>query len=511
MSVWLAAGACAPKHPPATAPPAPTTEFLQPAPPRSPSASNPAARAASVASLDYVLDGIFNDPILARALVDVRVESLTAAGDDASRLWYTRNSNKLVMPASNMKLHTLAAAAARLGWDFRYETRLETAGTVRDGVLTGDLVVTGSGDPSIVSLDFAPAPLFDEWADELRRAGITSVHGRLVGDDSAFADEPLGAGWAWDYLDAGYAAPSGALNYNENTVTVRAWPGSAPGATPRVEIAPDGHGLDVTNELITGAAGSQTRLTLSRQPGSSHLVVRGSIPADGAVVTRVTTIDRPALFFVNAFAAALAAHGIRVSDGATATSEGAIVTGDRGVIATHHSQSLASLAGYFMKVSQNFYAETLLKTLARESGGERSVANGRRIVRDVLTGWDIAADAFVIQDGSGLSRYDYTTADTVVAILRHVWNDETLRGPFVAALPVAGHDGTLDARMRGTILDDRVEAKTGSIANVRALSGYLETQSGERVVFSIIVNNFTAPAAQIDAVVERALAAIAAR
>jgi D-alanyl-D-alanine carboxypeptidase/D-alanyl-D-alanine-endopeptidase (penicillin-binding protein 4) len=133
------------------------------------------------------------------------------------------------------------------------------------------------------------------------------------------------------------------------------------------------------------------------------------------------------------------------------------------------------------------------------------------VARETLTGWGIPAEAFVMNDGSGLSRYDYTTADTVVAMLRHIWRDERLRGPFVAALPVGGHDGTLDTRMRGTILDGRVEAKTGTISNVRALSGYMETKSGERVVFSIIANNFTAPTGQIDAIVERALARVAER
>jgi D-alanyl-D-alanine carboxypeptidase/D-alanyl-D-alanine-endopeptidase (penicillin-binding protein 4) len=251
------------------------------------------------------LDQIFADPILTRALVGVRIESLTDG-----RVIYQRDSAKLVMPASNMKLHTLAVAAERLGWDFRYETRLEAAGAIdpRSGILNGDLVVVGSGDPSIMSLDFLPAPVFGEWADALWKAGVRQVTGRLIGDDRAFADEPLGPGWAWDYLDAGYAAPSGALSYNENTVNVRAWPGDKPGAPVRVEVSPAGHGLDVANELVTGVAGSGTRIELLKPNGQPRLTLRGALAAGGAVVTRVTTIDRPAQFFADGLLAAFEAR-----------------------------------------------------------------------------------------------------------------------------------------------------------------------------------------------------------
>jgi D-alanyl-D-alanine carboxypeptidase/D-alanyl-D-alanine-endopeptidase (penicillin-binding protein 4) len=456
------------------------------------------------------LDRIFSDPILSRAVVGVRIESLADG-----RVLYQRDSAKLVMPASNMKLHTLAVAAERLGWDFRYETRLEAAGSIdaRSGTLRGDLVVVGSGDPSIVSLDFLPAPVFGEWAEALWQAGVRRVTGRLIGDDRAFADEPLGPGWAWDYLDAGYAAPSGALSYNENTVTVRAWPGAQPGSPVRVELSPAGHGLEVVNELATGAAGTSARIELLKPSGQPRLTLRGSLPASGTVVTRVTTIDRPTRFFVGGLRLALEARGIHVAGGACEIADVASPpTADgRRVIATRMSQPLSSLAGYFMKVSQNFYAEMLLKTIGHAAGRTGSTAEGRRVARETLTGWGIPADAFVMNDGSGLSRYDYTTADTVVTMLRHIWHDERLRGPFVAALPVGGHDGTLDTRMRGTILDGRVEAKTGTISNVRALSGYMETKSGERIVFSIIANNFTAPTGQIDAIAERALARVAER
>jgi D-alanyl-D-alanine carboxypeptidase/D-alanyl-D-alanine-endopeptidase (penicillin-binding protein 4) len=169
------------------------------------------------------LDRLFDSPLLARALVAARVESLGPRGSSAgpTRLIYARNAERLVVPASNMKLLTIAAAADVLGWDYRYETHLETAGTIANGTLTGDLIVVGSGDPSIGSPDGGHPSLFLEWAEALRRAGIQRIDGRIVGDDDAFEDEGLGAGWAWDNLAAGYAAPVGALNFNENAAVAR--------------------------------------------------------------------------------------------------------------------------------------------------------------------------------------------------------------------------------------------------------------------------------------------------
>jgi D-alanyl-D-alanine carboxypeptidase/D-alanyl-D-alanine-endopeptidase (penicillin-binding protein 4) len=164
-----------------------------------------------------------------------------------------------------------------------------------------------------------------------------------------------------------------------------------------------------------------------------------------------------------------------------------------------------------LKNSQNFYGEMLLKSIGRTDTTPGSAARGRQVVRDTLARWGIGADSYVMNDGSGLSRYDYVTSDAVVALLTRMWQDERMRGPFLAALPVGAHDGTLQNRMKNPALDRRVQAKTGTITNVRALSGYLITASGERLVFSIIANNVTAAASEVDDIVEKALLRLVAR
>lgn len=461
---------------------------------------------AQSSTLQSDLDRLFSDPAVSRALVAARVESLRDG-----RVLYAQNDQKLVMPASNMKLVTLAVAADRLGWDFRFETRLEASGTVANGVLRGDLVVTGGGDPSIRSLDSGPAPLFLQWADLLRRQGIGRIEGRVIGDDSAFDDVGPGPGWSWDDLDTGYAAPSGALSYNENAATLRIQPGRASGDPVTIEITPPGHDLNVVNELQTGAAGSTVGISLERPPGLARLTARGTVPAGTSAVTRNVSVDNPTRYFVEGLKLALNDRGIQVSGGSWDIDDlldppAALV---RRVLSQQESLPLSALAGYFMKESQNFYAETFLKTLGRPATGVGTTETGRGVVIDTLTSWGVPADAFVIVDGSGLSRYNYLSAGAIVSVLKRIWADDRLRGPFAASLPVAGHDGTLESRMRGTVLDARVQAKTGTLSNVRALSGYLETKSGARLVFSLVVNHFTVPTSQIDAVVERALARLA--
>ncbi|MEO8071302.1 MAG: D-alanyl-D-alanine carboxypeptidase/D-alanyl-D-alanine-endopeptidase, partial [Acidobacteriota bacterium] len=356
------------------------------------------------ASLTPDLDRIFADPILARALIAVRISSLPDG-----RVLYAQNASKMVVPGSNLKIVTVAVAAARLGWDYRFETRLEAIGEVSDRTLHGDLVVAGSGDPSIGSADRGPSALFFEWADLLHREGIDRVDGRLIGDDDAFDDQGWGPGWAWDYLSAGYAAASGALSYNENVAVVRVTPAAAPGAPATVELTPPGHLLDIVNKVTTSAERSAPTLEVTRQPGSAKVTVQGTVPAGGAEAIRTASTENPTRVFVEAMRLALAQRGITVTRGAwdiddLPSSAGAGAGGSAGarrVIARHQSEPLSALAGYAMKVSQNFYGETFLKAIGHAGGAVGSAESGRAVEKETLAAWGIPADAVVLYDGSG--------------------------------------------------------------------------------------------------------------
>jgi D-alanyl-D-alanine carboxypeptidase/D-alanyl-D-alanine-endopeptidase (penicillin-binding protein 4) len=351
--------------------------------------------------------------------------------------------------------------------------------------------------------------VFEDWADRLRAAGLTGITGRIVADARAFDRETLGAGWSWDYLAAGYAAGISALQFNESVADVVIRPGMSPGVPAVIEVRPVESGL-LVDAHVTTSAGGEPDLELSRLAGSSRLVVKGTVPAGSKPVVRSATVDRPALYFARVLREVLVARGIRVG-GAAAEYEDAYPAPPAEatrVLLSHQSPPLSEFARVMMKVSQNQYAETLLRTLGARSGPGTAAA-GQAVVREVLTGWDIPEDTYVQADGSGLSRYNYACADMLVMVLRQMYNDPRHREPFMATLPVGGQDGSIERRFVGTPASGNVRAKTGSISNVRALSGFVTTLDGEPLVFSIIANHFTVPRTAIDAAIDEAVERLA--
>ena len=462
-------------------------------------ASPPAPPAApALPALARDIDAIVTQAALDRGYWAVLVKSLKS-----DETLYALNARKLMMPASNMKIVTLASAVVRLGWDYTYETQILGVGAIDGGKLDGDLLVVGSGDPSLVAADGMSSRVFDEWAAQLKAVGVRTILGRVVGDDNAFDDEALGFGWSWDDLPDDYAAGVSALQYNENAARVTIRPGGAAGDSASIDLTPEGTGLVIDNALKTGGVDTPASIAARRLPGSSRLELRGSIPLGATPVTRAVSVDNPTLFAVTALRDALIARGIDVRGPAVDIDHVAHPPkrSDGVALVTYRSPPLAALAVRLMKASQNLYAETLLKTLGA------SAADARAAVQATLQAWGIPADALIQRDGSGLSRYDYVTADALVAILTHVDRDEKLRGPYEASLPVAGRDGTLANRMKGTAAEGNARAKTGSMSNVRALSGYVTSADGEPLVFSILANNFETTAD----VINRATDAIVVR
>lgn len=471
----LAAGAC---H---TAPPALTPRTV-----------------GGVAGLQHDIDATLDAPALQRTSWGVLVRSL--AHDDTL---YAHNDRKLMMPASNLKVVTLAAAAERLGWSYTYVTELVATGAIDVGVLDGDLTVVGSGDPTIGGTDPPGSRVLDTWADRLTSLGIHTVRGRIIGDDNAFDDETIGPGWAWDYLADGYATGVSALQYNENIAVVTVAPGRVIGDPAALKIVPDDSGLVFVNRITTAAPNSPGSLHTRRLPGRTQVELTGSVPLDAAASIHTLSVDNPTLFFVSALRDRLVAHGIEVGGPAIDIDDidDAPARDTGHVLASYRSPPLSTIAGRMMKTSQNLYAETLLKTMGAASG-TATAAGGREVARSILQGWGIAANDVVMVDGSGLSRYNLVTPAALVAILTRVDRDDRLRQPFEASLPVAGRDGTLAGRLKGTAAEGNVRAKSGSIANVRALSGYVRSADGEPLVFSLLANNFETTPDVIDQAID---------
>jgi len=234
------------------------------------------------------------------------------------------------------------------------------------------------------------------------------------------------------------------------------------------------------------------------------------VPVGSDAITRTASIDDPSQFYVQELQSTLVEEGIVIRSSPALWTQVPQLPdeGSMRLIFTHRSPPLSEIAITLMKESQNLYAETLLRALGVQAGAG-TAAQGQRVVREVLGGWGVPPDGYVLADGSGLSRYNYVTAETVVQVLRRMATDPRHSAAFEATLPVAGKDGTLARRMRGTPAEGNVKAKTGSMANVRAMSGYVTTRDGERLVFSIIANNFNVPTESIDAAVDTAVVRLA--
>jgi PBP4 family serine-type D-alanyl-D-alanine carboxypeptidase len=261
-----------------------------------------------------------------------------------------------------------------------------------------------------------------------------------------------------------------------------------------------GSGLELLNRATTGTAESENTIDYRRHIDRAVLEVTGSIPLAAQSDLRTVAVVNPTVFFAQSLKDGLVARGIGVTGQAVDFDDIAaeMPSGDLRVLATTASPPLGEIATVLMKVSQNLYAETLLKALGAARNGLGTAEGGRVAVRDTLTAWGIPRDAYVMYDGSGLSRYNYVTASTLTAVLEHMYKDPRHHDAFVATLPIAGKDGTIASRLRRTRAEGNAVAKTGSIANVRSLSGFVKTRDGEMVVFSILANDFVIPAATIN-------------
>jgi D-alanyl-D-alanine carboxypeptidase/D-alanyl-D-alanine-endopeptidase (penicillin-binding protein 4) len=455
-----------------------------------------------ISELQRNINTILAAPALARGTWGVLVKSL-----QNDETLYALNAHKLMMPASTQKILTLAVAADQLGWDYTYRTSVLTIGSVENGVLKGDVVVVGSGDPTFDDWDGFATARFAEWAAVLKRQGIRKIDGRIIGDDNGFDDEGLGAGWAWDDLAASFATGVGALQFNQNTAQLVVTP-SAPGEPAQVQVTPEAAHLSVLNHTVTG---SGAPLVVRPLPHSSTIELDGTIAPTSERVLRNVSVPNPTIYFVNAVRDGFTHSGIEVAGPAIDIDDlGAPLDRANAVTNTEVvSKGLAVIAATMMKLSQNLYAETLLKTIGNHASGLGSTAAGRAVVDATLTSWGVAAGEVSDVDGSGLSRYNLVTADALATVLRHVYQDQRLRDPFIGTLPRAGVDGTLGERMKGTAAADNVRAKTGSFSNARSVAGYLRTADGEALEFVVMANNYGAPPKVIDDATDAILVALA--
>src|SRR6266571_6507884 len=467
----------------------------------------------SLAELRSQIEQITRQPALEPGFFAVKIVSL-----DTGAIIYEQNANKFVRPASNMKLYTVAAALDRLTPDYHFITSVYAKEKPDKDTIKGDLIIYGRGDPSIAAR-FNNGDYFkgiNDLADRIVAAGVKHVKGDLVGDESYFKGTPLGSGWEWEDLTWSYGAPVSALTINDNSIDLTVKAGDKVGAPVVITTGPPVFFMTISNRATTSAAASKSDLNIYRGLGANTLEITGSVPLGTTAFNGSVAIPDPALAFVTMLRDALVKRGVKI-DGKLRTvdarSGASLVPFDLvGLIryqkppalveiASLESPPFTIIAAQTLKPSQNQYTELVLRTLSHEQrtlgvtsqpavrGSQDDEEIGLAVVKNFLRLAGIGENDLALNDGSGLSRNDMITANATVQLLTFMSKHKYF-AHFRDALPIAGVDGTLRTRMKGTPAEGNLRAKTGSLSSVASLSGYVTTAAGEHLVFSMMLNNY---------------------
>jgi D-alanyl-D-alanine carboxypeptidase/D-alanyl-D-alanine-endopeptidase (penicillin-binding protein 4) len=409
------------------------------------------------------------------------------------------NPQTLFVPASTIKLLAAASAYDAVGWDFRFETTVWATGPIVDGTLRGDLVVAGSGDPSFDSRGF---PGVEDWAGVLAELGIQRIDGRIVGDDDAIEEPRPALAWAWDDLGYSSGVLFGALNTAENRLTVTVSPGPKAGAPAELAVDPHASHRPLVSRVSTAGPDELQILWPEQRPAEAALTIAGSIRAGGSPVRLLVSAGNPTRWFAGVLRHRLVEKGIAVSGAAVDIDEvqPPLQREYATLLFTHRSPPLKELVRPMLKDSVNLYGEALM----RLNSGPRVLPTNDAALEGLnrrLAAWGVPVGAQQIVDGSGLSRRNALSPEALVTVLQRMY-DSSGESPFMRALPVAGVDGSLASRFKGTAAGRNLRAKTGTMSNIRTLGGYVTTRDGEDVALVVMVNNFEGTGAEAAAAID---------
>ena len=518
----------------------------------------PYGRSESCTQLAQTVAALLSDPAVARDHWGIAV-----VGMDGSPI-YSLNEAQLFQPASNAKLFTTAAALALLGPQTVYQTKVLAQGTLSaDGKLTGNLILAGVGDANLSGRELpyvAPEELqtpaqppaeplryLEDMADQVAASGLKEMTGDIIGDDTFFPWQPYAPDWAIDDAVWAYGAPVSALSINDNQIKVTVTPGVVAGAPAIVKLDPATPYYALTSSVTTGAAKTGSTVQIERGPGSKTLRIYGTIAARAQPDIEEIAMEDPAEYAAIALKAMLEARGILVAGRARprhrilldtesfhresfeafgaavqasaqqqvieppdeAQFDAAVSGSQAKILATHTSPPLLQDVVVTNKVSQNLHAELLLRQLGAARGREGTIAQGARVVRQFLLVAGIDKDDFVFFDGSGLSGHDLVTPRATVQLLRYA-TEQTWFAEWKNSLPIGGVDGSLEGRFSKPPLKGKVFAKTGTLGEARALSGYVVCASGRTAIFSIMAGNHLPQTSADREAMDKIVAAIAA-
>lgn len=431
--------------------------------------------------------------------------------DQDGRLVENLNGDKLIRPASNLKLITAGAVLDRLGTDYRFATHLYGSGELVDSVWIGDLFIRGSGDPTISGLFYDDNSLyvFEKWVAALKEMGIQKVDGDLFGYDGLFDDIPYPKGWEWDDLSYYYAPKISALSFNSNVVDLEVIADGPVGSIPRIQWSPfNTPYVEFVNEQIITPPGTGYDESYRRILGTNTILLRSTLP-QGYYETEPLSVSNPSYYFMDTLYRYMEKRGIEIEGNIYVNSDffewDSMDDEDLIPIDVHLSEPLHRIVNRFNLESDNFYVEMLVKLLGNLNYNVQGTTElGLDVIKEYMNEMQFDTSAVLLRDGSGLASATLIRLNEFNRYL-HIIKEKEYFNYFFDSLAIAGQNGTLGHRFRNSEVNSRFHGKTGFISGVRALSGYLKTQSGNEMTVSIVTNNYAVETSHVDFIHQRIL------
>ncbi len=416
------------------------------------------------------------NPLMRNANISVLVKDI-----NTSAVLHRRNENISIIPASTMKLVTTATALEMLGADFRFETRIEIDGRIAaDSTLFGNLYIRGGGDPTLGS-EFAGNPDFiHEWAFALKKAGIKTITGRIIADESIYNSEHINPKWTWEDMGNYYASGVYGLSYKDNTYKLYLKSEKA-GSKPEIKrTEPEIKGLTFENNL-TATSITYDSAYLYGIPRSNFRIIRGAIPANKEEFIVKGDIPDPGALLISDLQVTFKAMGISIN-------MLNLPENTRRVLFSHFSPPLSVIISEINVRSNNHYAEHVFRYLSKHTNNSDSYSGSVLGIKDFWKVRNLPVEQLFMVDGSGLSPSNAVSAQFLVSLLEYMHNKSVYSDLFMKSLPVSGVNGTLTTFLRNSILKGKVMAKSGSISRVKCYAGYIN-HKGKKIVFAVMVNN----------------------
>jgi len=436
------------------------------------------------------VDKILDAPALKGGITGCVVERL-----EDKQVVYEQNADLRLMPASNRKLYTTAAVLGLLGPDYTITTNvLGAAGPYPAGTINGDVYLKGAGDSLLTTADL------EDLAKSMAAAGVKKISGGVIGDGSVFEDGPYGTNWGWDTLNDDYAPAIMGLDVNDGIIEIDVTPGASPGVPAAYDVDPPNHVQPIVDQAVTVDKGGKVTVEAAHPWRKDVIVLSGDMPLGGHKHIKIPVAD-PVLLAADLFRSALLKAGISVEgDASTGITPSMAST----VIASHKSAPMSTYIASMNKPSDNLLAESLVRVIGVEKGrhGDYDTGDAAEMAYFKLIGLDTSV--LTLDDGSGVSRRDYVTARSIVDLLAYEATQPYFSS-FRDSLPVAGVDGTLRHRMKGTSAEGNLRAKTGTLTAAASLSGYFTGKSGKVYAFSLIMNNFPTTATDVRSIQDQAV------